>query len=55
MFSIFKAKATYWNVIFRDGKGIVKTAILRADDEIELLSRVERTFKHADVLDYTRA
>lgn len=55
MFKIFKAKPLYWNVIYRDSKLIIRSAIVRADDEIELMSNVKRIFKHAEVLDFMRA
>lgn len=55
MTNIFKTRALYWDVIFRNSKGIIKTARLKADDEIELLTKIEKTFKHAEVLDFVRA
>lgn len=54
MLSIFKARALYWDVIFRDSKGVIKNATIKANDEIELLTKVKRIFKHADVMDFMR-
>lgn len=49
-----KADALYWDVMYKNSKGFIKQVRIKANDEIELMTNIKRTFIYAEVIDFRR-